>query len=156
MGVDIKEVSWQEWAVGGGGLLLAFDLLVLPWWSVDFGFGSVSETGLGSPDGFLGVLAFLGALALAAFVAITRFSSVKLPEISIPWSRLRLIVGVCVAALVVLKFVLHPHFNYLSIGAWFALVLCAVVVLGAVASMTSDLPPTGQQPPNNQQPPSNQ
>lgn len=152
MSVDVKEISWQEWAVGGGAALLAIDLLVLPWWSVGFGYFSVSETGLGAPDGFLGILAFLGAVGLAGYVVIARFTSVKLPELAIPWSRVVLIAALCVAALVGLKFVLHPHISYLSIGAWLALALGAIVIVGSIASTTSSAPTTSSTvPPSSEQ-----
>ncbi len=53
-------ITRDEPMLGGVALLLAIDLLFLPWFEVSVGIGSVtlsaSSTATGSPDGWLGVL----------------------------------------------------------------------------------------------------
>jgi len=60
--------------MAGIALLLAIDLLFLPWFSFSVLSISVSFTATGSPDGWLGVLALLCTIALVADLAIARLS----------------------------------------------------------------------------------
>ena len=64
-------------------MLLAIDLLFLPWFEVSVGIGtltlSASSTATGDPDGWLGVIGVLACLALVADLALERLSNAQLP-----------------------------------------------------------------------------
>jgi hypothetical protein len=68
--MDLNKYTRDELILGGVALLLAIDLLFLPWFEVSVRFGSLtlsaSSTGTESPDGWLGVLGAIASLALLA------------------------------------------------------------------------------------------
>jgi hypothetical protein len=129
--MDLKKLSLGERIMALAGVLLILDLLILPWHRIDFGFGllgTVSRSGVQSPNGFLGLLAALLAVAIVARIIVSEFTTVALPSLPVSWERADLIAGAAVAALVVLKLVLET--SYLSIGAWLAIPLAAAVLYG--------------------------
>ena len=85
--MSLDNVSRDDWMVGGLALLLAIDLLFLPWFSITVGAGafsvSASTTATGAPDGWLGILAMLCCLAVVADLAIERLS----PQTTLPMIR---------------------------------------------------------------------
>ncbi|MHB1486850.1 MAG: hypothetical protein ACYCS7_07975 [Acidimicrobiales bacterium] len=133
--MEFERLSRTDWTVGVGSSLLALDLLVLPWWSASFGFVSVSETGVGAPDSLLGVLSCLLALAIAAHVVLAKLTRVELPKLPISWPQARLAAAAAATGFLVLKFLLHLHPSYLSIGCWGGLVLAGVVLAGALRAL---------------------
>jgi hypothetical protein len=72
--MDLSKFTREELILAGVAILLAFDLLFLPWFEVSIGLGSLelstSSTGTGAPDGWLGVFAVLACLALVADLAL--------------------------------------------------------------------------------------
>ena len=60
--MNTENVSRDDWLLGGAALLLAIDLLFLPWFSFSVGPFTATLTATGSPDGWLGVIAFLAAI----------------------------------------------------------------------------------------------
>ncbi len=134
-GVGIDKLTRADWIVGVGSVLLALDLLVLPWWSISLGFVSASDTGVGAPDSFLGVLAFLLAAGIATHVILAKLTRVELPVLPITWPQARVAAASVAAGFVVLKFLLHLHPSYLSAGCWGGIVLSAVVLGGALRAL---------------------
>jgi MYXO-CTERM domain-containing protein len=65
--MDLSKFTRDELILGSLALLLAIDLLFLPWFEVSVGIGNItlsaSSTTTGSPDGWLGVLGVLGVFA---------------------------------------------------------------------------------------------
>lgn len=131
--MDLKRLSPAERYLALGGVLLLLDLVLLPWHRISVGIGpfavTASRTGLESPNGFLGLLAALVALAVVARILLSEFTSVELPALPVSWAQADLIGGAAAAALVLLKLVAET--SYLSIGAWLAVPLAAVMVYGA-------------------------
>lgn len=122
-------LSRNDWIVGGLALLLAIDLLFLPWFSFSVGAFSASTTATGSFDGWTAILAMLAALAVVADVLVERLSpQTTLPNLGGSRTATRFRLSVIAAAFVALKFVLHIHFSYFAFGFYAAVVLCVALV----------------------------
>jgi len=122
-------LSRNDWIVGGLALLLAIDLLFLPWFSFSFGPISVTTTATGSLDGWTAILAVLVLLALLADVLIERLSpQTTLPNLGGSRTATRFRLAVIAAAFVALKFLLHIHFSDFGFGFYAAVVICAALV----------------------------
>lgn len=136
--MDWKKLTRLDRMLVVVGILLVIDLLALPWVDVSAGPFSVTSTGTGSPDGFLGVLALLLALAIVASVVLERLTTIQLPSLPITFAGKPIgrdgtpfLLALVALGLVVLKFVLHPHPSYLGLGCWAALALGIVLVVVA-------------------------
>jgi len=131
-------MSRDDWILGGLALLLAIDLLFLPWFSVTVGFGtfsiSATSTATGDPDGWLGILAVIVIVALLADLAVERLSpQSQLPAIGGSRASTRLVLAAIAAVFLVLKFLFHiNHFSDLGFGFWAAVVLTGGLVFAAL------------------------
>lgn len=132
--MDWKKLSNADRWVAVSALLLAVDLLVLPWIDVSVGPISVTSAGTGSPDGFLGVVALLMALAVAVDLVLERLTDVKLPDLPVGHDRARFLAAATALGLLILKLILHPHPSYLGAGCWVGVALGAVLALVAYRS----------------------
>jgi hypothetical protein len=134
--MDMSKFSREELILAGVALLLAIDLLFLPWFDVTVGIGSFkasfTSSATGEPDGWLGVLALLSLVALVADLAVERLGNVDLPAINGNRADTRLALAAVAAAFVVLKFLFHIHFSLFGIGFWGAVVLTAALAATAV------------------------
>jgi len=129
----LDALSRNDWIVGGLALLLAIDLLFLPWFSFSFGNISVTTTATGSFDGWTAILGMLAALAVLADVLFERLSpETTLPNLGGSRTATRFRLSVVAVAFVALKFVLHIHFGYFSIGFYAAVVLCAALIFATL------------------------
>jgi hypothetical protein len=131
--VNLDHITRDDWIIGGLALLLAIDLLFLPWFSISASVGSVtlsaSSTATGSPDGWLGVLALLVDLALLADLAVERFSpQTRVPALQNSRVTTRFALACLVAFFLVLKFVFHIHFSLFGFGFYLAVILTAALV----------------------------
>jgi hypothetical protein len=118
-------LSREDWLVGGLALLLAIDLLFLPWFS--FYFGSLSGTD--SPDGWAGILAMLVSLAIVADLLVERLSpQTTLPNLGGSRTATRFRLAIVAAVFVAIKFVFNIHFSYFGFGFWAAVVLTVALV----------------------------
>ncbi len=116
----------DDWLVIGLALVLAIDLIALPWLSFSFGPISATAAATSAPDGFLGILAFLLALAVGADLVIERASpQTTLPNIGGSRTTTRWWLTVVAAVLVALKFLFHIHFSYFGFGFYLAVILTA-------------------------------
>jgi hypothetical protein len=128
-------LSRNDWIVGGLALLLVIDLLFLPWFSFSFGNISVTTTATGSFDGWAAILAMLAALAVLGDLLVERLSpQTTLPNFGGSRTATRFRLAIIAAAFVALKFVLHIHFGYFSIGFY-----AGVVITGALIFATMRL-----------------
>lgn len=139
-GVNLEKLRRGDWLVGGTALVLAFDLLVLAWFSlpsasltiggttVAFGGGSLTATD--TPDGWLGVLAVIALLALTADLALERFSpETHVPVIGESRAMNRYVLAIAAATLMGLKFVFHlGSFGNLGLGFWFGAILAGALI----------------------------
>src|SRR5207244_6540280 len=89
----------------GIALLLATDLLFLPWFDYTYLGARVTSTAAGAPNGILGILGAMAALAFAADLGLERFSAVDLPTIGGSRLTTRRILAIAAAVLVALEFV---------------------------------------------------
>jgi hypothetical protein len=127
--VDLNKLTKGDKIVAGAGLLLIIDLLFLPWHKINVaGILSVSRTGVQSPNSFYGILALLLAIVMVAQVVLSRLTSVKLPDIPIPWGQVHLVAGIAVFALLVLKLLVET--SYLAFGAFLGVLLAAALAFG--------------------------
>ncbi len=134
--MDLSKFTRDELIMAGAALLLAIDLLFLPWFDISVSFGtlhvSATSSGTGSPDGWLGVLALLAALAVIVDLAVERLTDTNLPAVGGSRATTRLVLAVAAAAFVALKFLFHIHFDLFGFGFWAAVVLAAALVVSAV------------------------
>lgn len=135
---DLKR---DEWLTLGLALLLALDLLVLPWLSLPAGatltirgatltIGGGSPSGTGAPDGWLGVLAVIGLLAVLADIAIEHLSpQTQVPAIDGSRITTRYWLAVVAAVCLALKFIFHiGSIGNLGFGFWAGAVLTVALV----------------------------
>ncbi|MHB8658222.1 MAG: hypothetical protein ACYC91_09760 [Solirubrobacteraceae bacterium] len=135
--VNLDNVSRDDWIVGGLALLLAIDLLFLPWFEASATFGGVSvsasTSATGAPDGWVGVLSMLAALAVVIDLAIERLSpQTTVPAIQNSRTFTRFALAAVAAGLVALKFILHIHFSLFAFGFYAAVVLAVALVYFAM------------------------
>ncbi|HEY4827444.1 MAG TPA: hypothetical protein VIH85_11775 [Solirubrobacteraceae bacterium] len=129
----LDKFTREELLLAGVALLLAIDLLFLPWFDISVGFGgltlSVTSTATGSPDGWLGILGVLASLALLADLALERLSAAQLPTVGGNRATTRVALAVVAAACVAVKFILNVHFDWFGAGFWGAAGLSVALVV---------------------------
>jgi hypothetical protein len=131
--VNLENVTREDWIVGGLALLLAICLIVLPWFDISVTVGafsaSASYSATSTPDGWLGILAFIAALAIVADLAIERLSpQTQIPAIGGSRTNTRFVLALVVAAFVILKFLFHIHFSLFGWGFYVDIILTAALV----------------------------
>ncbi len=139
--MDLSRFTREQLILAGVAILLAFDLLFLPWFKVSIGLGSLelstSSTGTGAPDGWLGALGVLASLALVADIALERMTTATLPAIGGSRGTTRFALAILAAACVALKFLFNVHFDLFGIGFWGAVVLAGALVALAARERTA-------------------
>ena len=130
--MNLDKLTQGERIVAAAGILLFLDLLIFPWHHVSAGFGafrvSVNRTALESPNGGLGVLAWIVTIVVVAAVLVRKLTTTKLPDLPIPWRQAIFFGTVAVAALLVIKLVAET--DALGWGCYVALLLGAGMVYG--------------------------
>jgi hypothetical protein len=131
--VNLENVTRDDWIVGGLALLLAICLIILPWFDISVTVGAFSASATYSatstPDGWLGILAFIAALAIVADLGIERLSpQTTLPSIGGSRTQTRFVLALITAAFVVLKFLFHIHFSLFGWGFYVNIILTAALV----------------------------
>jgi hypothetical protein len=133
--MDLSKFTRDELILGSLALLLAIDLLFLPWFEVSVGIGNItlsaSSTATGSPDGWLGVLGVIASLALVADLLLERLSHAEMPVVGGTRGATRLALAITAAACVGVKFLLNVHFDLFGFGFWAAVVLAVALVVFA-------------------------
>ncbi len=130
---DLKSIGHAD-RLAGGGTLVLFIALFLPWFKVDFTFGTASASGL-SIHGYLYITLIL-CIAIVAFVIVEALGLWKLPSTS-PAGReqLLLIATTINFVLVLIAFLFKPggHGVGWDWGAFVALVASIVAVFPLAA-----------------------
>jgi hypothetical protein len=122
-------LSRNDWIVGGLALLLAIDLLFLPW----FSYFVYSASATSAPDGWAGILAMLLALLVVADLLVERLSpETTLPNFGGSRTATRFRLSAVAVAFVALKFVLNIHFSLFGFGFWAAVVLSAGLIFATL------------------------
>jgi len=96
--VDLSKLSTGDKVIAGSGIAL-FIFSFFPWFGLDTGFGSYSESGWSS---IFSMFAILVGMAMVAVILLPMFG-VDLPELGMPWSQILFIAGIVAAALVLLQ-----------------------------------------------------
>jgi hypothetical protein len=129
----LDALSRNDWIAGGLALLLAIDLLFLPWFSFSFLSVSVTTTATGSFDGWTAVIAVLASVALLADLLIERLSpQTTLPNLGGSRTMTRFRLAIIAVAFVALKFLLHIHFSYFGFGFYAAVIISAALVFSTL------------------------
>jgi hypothetical protein len=130
---DLKSIGHAD-RLAGGGTLVLFIALFLPWFKVDFTFGTASASGL-SIHGYLYITLIL-CLAIIAFVIVEALGVWKLPSSSqVGREQLLLIATTINLVLVLIAFLFKPggHGVGWDWGAFVALVAAVVAVFPLAA-----------------------
>jgi hypothetical protein len=135
--MNVDNFSRDDWILAGLALLLAIDLLFLPWFDITVSAGafsvSATSTATGSPDGWLGILAVLAAVGVAVDIGLERLSpQTQIPAIGGSRTTTRFILAAAAAGFVALKFLFHIHFSLFGFGFWAAVVLAGALVVFAM------------------------
>lgn len=125
--MDFKKLTLGDQILGGASLLVFLVLLIFPWHSIDFGFGSVDIGATESPNGFWGLLGILLSLVLVASVVV-KMTTVKLPDLPIPLGDAQFYGAIAMLAVLLLKLVLETE--ALAIGSYLSILLSAGAVYG--------------------------
>lgn len=96
--MDLSKLSTGDKVIAGSGIAL-FIFSFFPWFGLDTGFGSYSESGWSS---IFSMFAILVGMAMVAVILLPMFG-VDLPELGMPWSQILFIAGIVAAALVLLQ-----------------------------------------------------
>jgi hypothetical protein len=131
--VNLKAFSRDDWILGGIALLLAIDLLFLPWFSISASFGSFtateSLTATGSLSGWTAIIAALACVAIIVDIAVERLSpGTSVPNMGGSRTQTRWVLALVAVGFVALKFVLHVHFSYFGFAFYAAVVLCVALI----------------------------
>jgi hypothetical protein len=140
----LDELSRDDWIVGGLALLLAIDLLFLPWFSGTATYLTITvtftATATSAPDGWTAIIAVLASLAIVADLLIERLSpATALPNIGASRTSTRFALAAIAAGFVALKFLLHVDFSNFGFGFYAGVVLVAALVY-VTRRISQDLP----------------
>jgi hypothetical protein len=140
--MDLSKFSRDDWVMAGLALLLAIDLLFLPWFDIGAGpvpllSPPVTLTATDAPDGWLGVLGLLAALAVMADLALDRLGTTELPSIG-SRAGTRLVLISAAAFSLALKFILHAHFSLFGFGFWAAFVLTVALLAAGFRALEAE------------------
>jgi hypothetical protein len=140
--LDIDRLARGDWVPAALAVLLAVDLLFLPWIDYSIGQFATLTSGTGQPQPWLGAIAVVAAAVLAIEVIVAQVSDLTLPTIGGSRARTHLALAAVAAGAVVLKFVLHlERIGDLGAGAWLALADAAVLLF-----VTATRDPDRQEP----------
>jgi hypothetical protein len=125
----LAALSQGERIVLAAGLLLAIDLLLLPWHSVDLDCLSATPTGVQSPYSGYGIAALILVLVMISQIAASKLLAVSLPAPGVPWAQIHLVAGVFVFVVLAVK--LARLSDYLGYGAYSGVLAGLLVAYGA-------------------------
>jgi hypothetical protein len=150
---SLSEFSRREQITGVTGILLLIGIFAFPWYHVGFagvqfagttyGGGSYDGNVLQGPGSFFSYIAMIVLIALLAELVVSRFTSVKLPDLPISWAVAEVSGAVAVLALLVIKILFHiGSFGW---GFYADMVLAIALVYGAIGllqnrTVTADAP----------------
>jgi hypothetical protein len=134
MSVNFGE-QFAKMGIGEKIILVAAPLLLivsfLPWYDVDFGFGSVTRNGWESPGAIWSILAVLLSLIAFVKVVLTAFTTVQIPtdlgNPNITWGRIHLGLGIASAIFIVFKLINES--SYLGFGFYIGIILVAALAV---------------------------
>ena len=130
--MDLNKLPLGAKLVAGLGILEFLLIVIVPWHSVDTGFGTYTATALegeGDAVAFPAVIALLLLVAIVGVVLVRAFApQVKLPELPIPWNQAIFFATIAVPALLVLKLLFY--FDYISFWAYVMILVGGGIAYG--------------------------
>jgi hypothetical protein len=133
--MNFDDFQREDWTLAGLALLLAVDLLFLPWLDISFGALSLTTTATGAFDGWTAIFAVLACLLIIIDIAVEKLSpATTVPTIGDGRAHTRFILAAVAGGFVALKFVLHIHFGghfHFGYGFYVGVVLTVLLVLAA-------------------------
>lgn len=124
--MDFSKLSMGAKLALVGGAILVINLF-LPWYSIDFGIGSVSANALDA--GFLAWGGSLLAIAGAVILLLKAMGRQQVNAGQFKTEQLALLLGAAGLVLIVLRFVTETDFA--SFGLWLGIAAAALVTYGA-------------------------
>jgi hypothetical protein len=125
--MDLSKLTLGEKVMAGSGIALVI-FLFFPWYGVDVLGRSASYNGW---HYFLfGLIPGLLALAIIAVIAVTRFSTTKMPDLPIALGLALLIAAGLAAFLVVIKLLIGDSYFGFHLTRKFGVFLSALAALG--------------------------
>ena len=130
--MNFDDFQREDWILSALALLLAIDLLFLPWFSFSLGPFTLTTTATGSFDGWTAILAVLACLLIVIDIVVERVSpATTVPTLGDGRARTRFVLATVAGGLVLLKFVLHIHFSWFVSGFYGGIVLAVLLVFAA-------------------------
>ncbi len=130
--MDLSKLTLSDKILGGTGILLVIDLLFLPWHHISVSFGgfsvSKSYSAISETGQLWGFLALLLALAVVVVLALTRFTTTKLPELPVPLNQAFFYASIATLVLLLIKLITKT--DYLGFGAYLGILLAAGMTYG--------------------------
>lgn len=147
--MNLEKMTRDDWILGGLAALLVIGLLAFPWFTASLGLVSISSSGTGAPDGWLGVLALVAAVLLIVDLMLERFSpQTQVPAVSGSRTMTRLALAGLAALFMLIKFLIHIHFTgVVSFGWGFYVDVVIVVALVFYALQARNAGPAAAAPP---------
>jgi len=139
----LAALSAGERTVLVAGLLLIADLLFLPWYDIDLGSldaaVDTTATGVQQPYAGYGIAAAVLTAVMIAQIVLARVLAARLPDPTVPWSQIHLILGIFVAVLIVIRLVrLTESLGY---GAYSAILAGILVAYGGYRIASEPIEP---------------
>lgn len=137
--MDLDKLSLSDKIIAATGIVLIIDLLFLPWHSIDLGpfGGSVTRSGVESPNSFWGVLALLLTIAVVAVTLVRVLKpETKLPDLPVTWDRAIFFGAAATLVLLFLKLVMET--DALGFGAWLGILLAGGMTYGGYLKFQAD------------------
>jgi hypothetical protein len=128
--MDLSKLSTNQMIAGGAGIL-ALIAGFLPWYGIDFGFGSVSENGFGS--GFWAWFGIVLAIAAAVVIVLKALEVYDLKAGNLAAEQIALILGALGVISILLRLITESDF--LKFGLFIGLIAAAGVTYGAFGAM---------------------
>jgi len=128
--MDFSKLSQNNMIAGGGGIL-AFISTLLPWYSIDFGFGASASVN-GWDAGFFAWFGCLLALAAGVLVALKAMDVYELKVAGLATEQLAMILAAVGFICVLLRWLTESSFT--SFGLYLGLIACAATAAGAFLS----------------------
>lgn len=120
--MDLSKLTPNNWIAGGGGLVALINMF-LPWYGVDFGFGSVNANAWNA-----GFFAWFGALLTVAAGALIVLKVLEIFEAqagNLGTEQLAMVLGAVGTLFILLKLLFDNEFT--KFGLYLGL-LCAIAV----------------------------
>jgi hypothetical protein len=128
--MDLSKLSTNQMIAGGAGIL-ALIAGFLPWYGIDFGFGSVSENGFGS--GFWAWFGIVLAIAAAVVIVLKALEVYDLKAGNLAAEQIALLLGALSVISILLRLITETDF--LKFGLFIGLIAAAGVTYGAFGAM---------------------